>query len=131
MEQSYPVTLKGKQVGKVVVSRKGLYYHFFCRCQLKDKTIYRLFVTAEKKRINLGIPVPVGDTFILDTKQSVKNIGEGEMGFELFPRNTDFSAAFVPVISEEPFAYISRLKDSFLVIQNGQPGITIKKMQEQ
>ena len=42
------------------------------------------------------------------------------MVFELFPRNTDFSAAFVPIISEEPFAYISRLKDSFLVIQNGQ-----------
>ena len=131
MEQSYPVKLKGKQVGKVLVSRKGLYYHFSCRCCPTDNTIYRLFVTTEKCRINLGIPVPVGETFMLNTKHAAKKIGEGEMVFTLFPSKDDNSATFVPIISEEPFSYISRLKDSFLVQQNGQPGITIKKMQEQ
>lgn len=131
MEQSYPVTLKGTQVGKVLVSKKGLYYHFVCRCQLSDHAIYRLFVTAGTKQINLGIPVPVGGTFVLNTKKPVKNIGKTDMLFKLFPKKEELSETFAPIISEEPFSYISRLKDSFLTLQNGQPGISIKKMQEQ
>ena len=131
MEQSYPVTCKGTHVGKVIVQRNGLYYHFSCRCHLADQTIYRLVVTVGTTHINLGVLVPMNGSFILNTKQPVKTIGEGEMSFDLVTKKEDCSVTFVPIVPEEPFSYISRLKDSFLELQDGQPGITIKETQEQ
>ena len=131
MDQVYPVSCKGTHAGKVVVQKKGLYYHFSCRCYLTDQTIYRLVVTVGTTRTNLGIPVPLDGSFVLNTKQPVKTIGEGEMSFALVTKKEDCSVTFVPIVPEEPFSYISRLKDSFLELQDGQPGITIKETQEQ
>ena len=131
MEQSYSVSCKGTHAGKVVVQRSGLYYHFSCRCHLPDQIIYRLVVTVGKMCVNLGIPVPMDGSFVLNTKQPVKTIGEGEMSFALVTKKEDCSVTFVPIVPEEPFSYISRLKDSFLELQDGQPGITIKETQEQ
>ena len=68
---------------------------------------------------------------MLETKVPVKRIGEGEMSFILIPKQVPLSGTFVPISPEEPFAYISRLKKSFLVYKNGQVGILIDKMQEQ
>lgn len=34
---------------------------------------------------------------------------------------------FIPIKPEEPFAYIERLKDAYLVRQDGQVGIIIKE----
>ena len=131
MECQYPVTVQGKQAGKVLVSRRGLYYCFSCRCCLTGDTIYRLVVACGTVRENLGVLVPKDGSFVLEKKLPVKRIGEGEMVFSLLPKQEAFTGTFVPIHPEEPFAYISRLKESFLVLKNGQPGIIINKMQEQ
>ena len=117
-------------MGKVQVERQGLYYHFSCRCRLEGDIIYRLLVTCGSVRENLGILVPKDGSFVLHTKLPVKRIGEGELSFSLVPRKEDLSGNFVPIRPEEPFAYISRLKESFLIIRDGQPGILIEKLQE-
>lgn len=130
MEGNYSVTVCGNHAGKVVVRRQGLYYHFSCCCKLSGDRIYRLVVTCGNVRESLGIPVPKGDFFILETKQPVKRIGEGELTFSLVPKQEELSGKFVPIYPEEPFGYISRLKESFLILQNGQPGICIKNRQE-
>ena len=131
MEQSYMVTVNGTPVGKVLVQRKGLYYHIACKCQLKGDTIYRLVVTSGSTCVNLGIVVPTGDGFTCNTKLPVKKIGEGELGFTLCTKQDESLHTFIPITPEEPFTYISRLKDSFLILQDGQPGIHINKTQEQ
>lgn len=130
MDNVYPVTFCGKQTGKVIVNRKGLYYYFHCRCLLSDEKIYRLTVTCGKLQENLGILIPQNGIFVLDTKLAVKKIGEGEMSFTLKLKQEKFSEMFVPICPEEPFAYISRLKESFLMVRDGQPGICIAKKQE-
>ena len=130
MEQDYPVTLYGKDVGKVLVSRQGLYYHFFCRCSLDSGMICRLMVSCGRDRANLGVLVPECGDFILRTKIPVKRIGEGNLIFTLVPKQDAISGPFMRIIPDEPFAYISRLKTSFLIMQNGQPGICIEKLQE-
>ena len=130
MERTFPVTVCGRQAGKVLVRRQGLYYHFSCICNLEKDRIYRLVVACGSFRENLGIPVPDGGSFVLNTKMPVKKIGEGNMSFSLVSKQETASGTFVPISPEEPFAYISRLKETFLVIQNGQSGINIEKMQE-
>ena len=131
MEQSYAVTVRGTSVGKVLVQRQGLYYHIFCRCQLKGDTIYRLVVTSGSTNVTLGVVIPTDNGFVLNTKLPVKKIGEGELGFTLCTKQEESSSTFIPITPEEPFAYISRLKDSFLVLHDGQSGILVNKKQEQ
>ena len=130
MEENYAVTVCGKHTGKVTVRREGLYYAFSCRCMLDGNIIYRLIVTCGAKREKLGILVPKDGGFGLDTKLPVKRIGEGELSFMLLPKQDSFSGVFIPIYPEEPFSYLSRLKESFLILQNGQPGICIKNVQE-
>ena len=130
MEGQFPVILGFRQVGKVLVQRQGLYYHFSCRCLLDGDSMYRLLVTSGTIRENLGILVPAEGSFVLNKKFPVKKIGEGELSFTLSPRKEDTVRTFVPIKPEEPFAYISRLKASFLMVRNGQPGICIEKLQE-
>ena len=129
--QSYAVAIRGTPVGKVLVQRQGLYYHISCRCQLKGDTIYRLVASSGTTSITLGVVVPIDNGFMLNTKLPVKKIGEGELSFTLSAKQEAPSATFIPITPEEPFAYISRLKDSFLTLQGGQIGILINKKQEQ
>ena len=92
--------------------------------------MYRLVVTCGTNQENLGILVPGDGCFMLDTKLPIKRIGEGNLSFSLVPKQEAYGGTFVPICPEEPFAYISRLKHSFLVLRDGQPGICIEKMQE-
>ena len=130
MEKSFAVTLGGKPVGKVLVNRQGLYMSFHCRCDLKGDEIYRLVVACGGSRQNLGVLIPGEGGFVLQRKVPAKQIGEGDMTFTLTTKQTPVSDVFVPIRPEEPFAYIHRLKESFLTIRDGQPGICIQKMQE-
>lgn len=92
--------------------------------------MYRLMVTCGSSQESLGILVPMEGSFVLNTKLPVKRIGEGNMIFTLVSKQEGHMENFVPISPEEPFAYISRLKESFLIHRNGQPGINIKKVQE-
>lgn len=130
MEKSFCVTVGGNPVGKVTVRRQGLYYQFSCRCDLIGNSLYRLTVTCKTGRIYLGILVPENGGFVLNTKVPVKKIGEGDMSFSLVSKHDDRQGSFAPIYPEEPFSYLSRLKTSFLVYENGVPGIQIVKNQE-
>ncbi len=130
MERKYSIMIGQQHAGKVLVCRQGLYYRFSCRCSLSGDIIYRLMVTCGSVRENLGILVPKEGGFGLDTKIPVKRIGEGELSFLLVPKQEEHSGTFVPISPEEPFAYISRLKESFFLLQNGQPGICMTQKQE-
>ena len=130
MECNYSVTVYGKHAGKVIVQRQGLYYHFLCRCSLTGDIMYRLVVTCGTVQESLGILVPKDGSFMLETRLPIKRIGVGNLSFALIPKHETIGGRFVPISPEEPFAYISRLKNSFLILRNGQPGICIEKMQE-
>lgn len=61
--------------------------------------------------------------FGLDTKVPVKHLGEGELKFFLLPKHEITQCMFVPIIPEEPFAYIERLKEGFLARKGEQVGV--------
>ena len=125
MERQYSVTLNGKHCGKVTVSRQGLYYRICCRCLLPSEDIFRLQAASGSRRENLGVLVPTEDRFGLDTRIPVKQLGEGEPVFSVTSKRESMQGRFVPILDEEPFAYISRLKGSFLEIKEGQVGIRV------
>ncbi len=122
----YEIYYGKDKAGTVQVLREGLYYRFICRCKLPGDVVCRLAVRCADKQENLGVVVPMGDAFGLDKRIPVKRLGEGEMTFHLSPRHDYIQGKFIPIYPEEPFAYITRLKSSFLAKQNGQIGITIE-----
>ncbi len=126
MQGSYGVYFGSQQMGKVQVLRQGLYYRFICRCQLSGDVVCRLHVACGDKRESLGVVVPMDGGFGLDTKLPVKRLGEGEMSFLLIPKHELGTANFYPVYPEEPFSYIDRLKNGYLVRKNGQAGILLR-----
>lgn len=125
MDGNYAVTFGKQTVGKVQVLRQGLYYRFVCRCQLSGEVMCRLWVTCGDKRENLGLVVPMDGGFGLDTRIPVKRLGEGALAFILIPKHDTPEGKFVPISPEEPFAYIERLKDAYLVKKGEQIGIVI------
>lgn len=87
----------------------------------------RLEVSCGGNRENLGIVIPMDGGFGLDTKIPVKRIGEGQLHFFLMPKHEVPAGRFVPISPEEPFAYIARLKESYLVRKEGQVGVMINE----
>jgi len=110
------------------VEQQGLYYRFLCRCRITDGLPYRLYVRCGNKREKIGILVPVADGFGLDSKIAAKRFGEGDMNFFLTAKDEVYPGKFFPISPEEPFGYLSRLRNSFLAIQNGCPGAVEKQL---
>lgn len=119
--QEYPVYQGQEQIGKVRLEKQGLYYRLSCRCAVKDG-MHRLTASCGEKQENLGILLPMGDGFGMDTRLPVKRLGEGKLHFRIQHNN---AGTFVPICPEEPFSYIERLKKSFLEIKDGQKGIYV------
>jgi hypothetical protein len=121
----YDIFLGRDVIGQANVVRQGLYYQFSCRCKLTSDVMYRLSVSCGGHHENLGVLVPMGDTFGLDTKLAVKRLGEGTLRFQVLPKHQKVAGQFIAVRPEEPFTYITRLQEAFLEIRDGQVGLRL------
>ena len=130
MEGIYPVGFGQTLVGKVEVRKQGLYYRFFCRCQMSGDVVCRLMVSCGGKQENLGVLVPVKDGFSLGKLVPCKRFGQGKPEFQLVPRHEPSTGTFIPIHPEEPFAYITRLKDAYFERRYGQAGIVLADMKK-
>lgn len=125
MEGNYALYFGGQAIGKVQVTRQGLYYIFSCRCRLSGGVVCKVLVRCGGVTENLGILAPEGDGFSLVTRVPVKRFGGGSPEFTVVPNRPEFGGNFAPIYPEEPFAYIEKLKKAFLVRQGGRCGILI------
>lgn len=112
-------------VGQAKVERQGLYYVVSCRCSLREKGMHRLVVSCGDKQEDLGTLVPMDGIFGLEKRIPVKRLGEGCPQFRLVAKDSPGKRKFAPVYPEEPFSYMSRLKDAYLEAREGQLGIVI------
>lgn len=127
MEGSYELTQGSKPCGKVIVDRQGLYLRFSARCRLSGDVVCRLMVSCGGKQEDLGIFVPMDGQFGIEKKIPAKRLGEGTPEFTIRPKGEKLEGKFIPIYPEEPFSYMSKLKDAFLATQAGQIGIVIKE----
>lgn len=129
MQQEYLVLSADKPVGKVSVQRRGLYYSFCCRCKLTGAAGYKLIASCGENTVDLGLCVPHGAEFGVDTTIPIKRLGEGDLTFHLIPKRSKLEGKFVPVSADEPFCYIRRLQNAHLARQDGLVGILVTKDQ--
>ena len=125
MVGTYEIRRGNETVGTAAVEKQGLYYRICCRCRVSGEGMRRIVVTCGKQREDLGICVPMDGDFGLDKKIPCKRFCTGTPEFSLLPKYPDMAGKFVPVYPDEPFAYMTRLKDAYLQVRDGQPGIVI------
>lgn len=125
MIAEYDIYMGNSVVGKAVVEKQGLYYRFDCRCRLSGDVLCRVMVECDGHHESLGILVPCGKIFGLTTKLPVKRFGAGGLRFRVMPKHPSGQGTFVAVYPDEPFSYLSRLKNAFLENRNGQAGVVI------
>ena len=130
MEGIYPILLGGQVIGQAQVHREGLYLCFSCRCRLSGEVIYRLTVSDDENTTNLGIPVPSGGKFCLDSKIPAKRFRKGQLKITASPKHSDLAGKFVPLSPEEPFAYLNRLQNAYLQVRSGQVGVVIPEIED-
>jgi len=120
----YAVCFGTERVGSASVSKEGLYYRIRCQCQLSGDVPCRITVSGERDA-DLGLCVPLGDHFGVETRIPIKRVGEGNLSFQVTPKHRETTEQFIPISPEEPFQYLARLKDAYLIRRNGQAGIAI------
>ena len=127
MVGTYEIRLGSSPVGQITVERQGLYYRISCRCRLPGKGMHRLIASCDGKREDLGTLVPMEGAFGLEKRIPVKRLGEGKPEFLLTSKENVRKEKFVPVYPEEPFSYMSRLKDAYLARRDGQLGLIFRE----
>lgn len=125
MDGKYDILMGKEMVGKATVEQQGLYYRICCQCNISGAVMCRVTVSCNGHHENLGILIPMGDGFGLTTKLAVKRLGKGAFQFRVMPKHQKSEGQFIAVYPEEPFAYLSRLKNAFLEVRNGQVGVVI------
>ena len=156
MSETYDITYDGAHVGNAKMKKQGLYYSISCRCRLPDAGLYRIHAIAGGRREDLGICVPMGESFGMDKRIPVKYLGDEAVTFELHPKDwvPEYTAdteqpepaeqeneafveesepdnydeeTFIPVQEEETFDYLDRLEDAVLAIRDDQIGIVLSE----
>ncbi len=118
----YDVCLEDQPVGQVRVTKQGLYYCFECTAKLSGAMPYRLRVMTDTEVYDLGILIPVEKVFGISTKVPIKRFQNQSFSFALTENKPVKKGLFVPIRSEESFAYLQRLEQAYLEFRQGQPG---------
>ena len=92
--------------------------------------VSRLYVTDGERTECLGVPVPEGTVFRLDTRIPQKKLGQEKFRLYVRPDRVQPDEFFVPIRPEEPFAYLCRLKEAYLARREGLLGAVINTPRE-
>ena len=115
-----------KDVGTAEVRENGLYYDFFCKCDVIQKGIHRIIVEDGINRVDIGICVPDGNSFILKRKIPKKYFLGKNFLFLLEQNQITLS-----VQNGMAFQYLDRIDAAHLIKQNGQQKIVITESRDQ
>lgn len=127
----YKIFQDGQPVGKVEVSQQGLYYHFSAHCDLLEKGIFELVISAGNVTENLGVLAPKAGCFGLETNVAAKRLGTSMPEFHVRLRYAERKEKFIPLRSNEPFCYLSQLKEARTQIRDGQLGVLLSEIETQ
>ena len=126
MRQTHHIYSGNEPIGVASIQRQGLYWHIRCSCKLTGTVIYKILAGNGIREESLGVLVPEGEEFMLETKIPVKRLGEEDLHFRAVPRHTTHRGRFIAVYPDEPFSYIDKLKSAYLERRSGLLGIVLR-----
>lgn len=117
----YPIYFAQERIGTAKVIQEGLYYRICCLCEISGSIPFCVKVTGSAEA-DLGLCVPMEGCFGIETRIPVKRVGIGKLQFRAMPRHTA-RAELTAVSPDEPFGYITRLKDAYLIKRDALTGV--------
>ena len=131
MQGRYPITWNGKTIGQVQILLKGLYCHFYGECSYNETAVCRLMMRCDAWVEKLGIMVPEGNLFVLKKQIPAKKIPDEKLEFFILSELEGQEAGiFVPISSEEPFEYLTNMKNAVFENRDGVIGAWIPNIIE-
>lgn len=100
MEGQYEIYRDGVCVGQAQMYRQGLYCCFSCRCRLNGQERIHLKVQCGQTVTDLGLCVPMGEDFGVETRIPAKRLGAGIPEFFLGDRKKETERKAVPETAE-------------------------------
>ena len=92
---------------------------------LPDPGIHKLVACCMDRRVELGILVPEGQCFGLETRIPRKKIGDGNLYFSVFALCADDQNTFVDINPDKPFANLQMVTKARAELRDGKLGILI------
>lgn len=126
MDGTWTVYWEDKPVGTCRMEQQGLYCRIRCRCSRISDEIWRLLFCGNGETLDLGILVPVDGGFGLDRKLPLKNLPSGEPAFLISRQQHMEDGKFIPVHSDKPFEYLSKIANMRFCRRNGEAGVLLK-----
>ena len=130
MDGEYPVFFAMEEVGRANVCKEGMFWRICCRCGLSQDVPCRLQANWGEETHDLGLFTKEGDGLGLTVRINRKSVPAGKPVFRVAVKHRENTEQFVPISSQEPFAYIARLKHAYLVNRAGQLGIAFRDHKE-
>ena len=124
----YAVLFGSERIGTATVTKQGLFYCITCKCRISGSVPVRVRVIGERE-VDLGLCVPMGEAFGLKATIPIKSVGSGDLTFFAAAKHRAAQELMI-VSADEPFRYIARLKDAYLVKRENGVGITFRTTAE-
>lgn len=112
----YDVLLNDRPVGSVSVKEEGLYICFDCVCSLPDAQIYKLVAQCANGTVEIGVCVPLGESFGISRKIPHKHLGDGAMRFFVIPNRKDSGESAVYIDPQKPCSCLHMLYNARLKV---------------
>lgn len=125
MPSTFSVRFEDRLAGQVRIEEDGLYKKVSCRCTVPAGPVYRLWLYSGTARKNLGVLFPDGDGFCLERRIPAGGLSLEDAQFYLLTPDSQVPRRFVPVVSGEPFPYMTALMQSRFVLRDGVPGLLV------
>jgi hypothetical protein len=113
---TYSIFFNDQRIGEATVTKQGLFYIIQCLCSITGSVPLCVTVKGERE-VDLGICVPMGTQFGLKTRIPISKVGMTKLCFHARPKHTGKIREHITVSPDEPFRYLSKLKEAYLVRQ--------------
>lgn len=119
----YSILLGKESVGQAEIKEEGLYSRIHCRLSLSGDIPFQVIMKAGDREISLGTCLRRGSIFEIDTKVPRKYIGNSPLQFYAKPKRPLLPKGFVPIYPQEPFAYLLKLEQARMAVEQGIIGV--------
>ena len=115
--------LRDERVGNATVLRQGLYCRVRCQCRFRREGFYRLHMVQGTQQRDLGILIPDGDSFVVDTSIKAMALQDQHLSFRIVQPGKE--RVFIPIVEGEDFLHLDKLRKASFENRNGVCGVMI------
>lgn len=125
--KKYEVLYNNNIVGYANIQICGLFAEIACRCTFKTEGLYRIKLSYNDTELDLGICVPIGDSFTVHKKIPCKCLGTGEPVFSVI-NTQEQQMNYVTITGDTSFPYLSKIMSCKFSTSDNKPVLVINEI---